>query len=154
MSLEDTMGSGWASACHPDDRSKFVDNFVKAIAAGRPFEGEGRFRRADGQYRWFLCRGTPLHDEAGNVVRWYGANFDIEDRRRAEERVSRAEAELRLAMDSIPAIAWSTGPDGAADFVNRGWIDYTHLSLEDTEGSGWSSMIHPDERVAFVDGFQ
>ena len=153
MSLEDTMGSGWASACHPDDRAEFVDNFLKAIAAGRPFEDEGRFRRADGQYRWFLIRGTPFRDEAENIVRWYGANFDIEDRQRAEERVSRAEAELRLAMDTISAVAWSAGPDGAADFVNRAWIDYTGLSLEDTKGSGWSSMIHPDDRTKFVDKF-
>jgi PAS domain S-box-containing protein len=153
MSLEDTMGSGWASSCQPDDRTRFVENFVKAIAAGKPYEDEGRFRRADGQYRWFLIRGTPFRDEAGNIVRWYGANFDIEDRKRAEARVGQAEAGLRLAMDTIPALAWSAGPDGGADFVNRGWTEYTNLSLEDTKGSGWSSRIHPDDRDRFVDKF-
>jgi PAS domain S-box-containing protein len=153
MSLEDTMGSGWALACHPDDRARFVANFRNAISAGRPFEGEGRFRGADGQYRWFLCRGIPFRDEAGNIVKWYGANFDIEDRKQAEARVSQAEAELRLAMDTIPAMAWSARPDGSADFVSHGWIEYTHLSLDQTRGSGWASAIHPDDRAKFVDKF-
>ena len=42
-------------------------------------------RRFDGEYRWFLFRTVPLHDETGNIVRWYGTNTDIEDRKQAEE---------------------------------------------------------------------
>ncbi len=69
-----------------------------AVAEGHPFESEVRLRRAaDGQYRWFLIRVTPLRDEAGNVVKWYGFISDIEDRKRAEqerERLRKLEAEL------------------------------------------------------------
>jgi PAS domain S-box-containing protein len=46
---------------------------------------EARLRRADGEYRWFLIRAVPLRDELGNIVRWYGTNTDIEDRKQAEE---------------------------------------------------------------------
>jgi PAS domain S-box-containing protein len=153
MALEDTMGSGWARSCHPEDRERFVNKFLKTIAAGTPYEDEARFRGADGRYRWFLCRGRPFRDETGKVVRWYGANFDIDDRKQAEARVTRTEAELRLAMDTIPAMAWSAAPDGAADFVSRGWVEYTGMSLDETKGSGWSSAIHPSDRVKFVDNF-
>ena len=154
LSKEDSKGFGWSKALHPDDLPAYLDRWKKALATRQPFEDEARFRRADGHYRWFLVRSIPLHDEAGDVIKWYGQLTDIEDRKRAEARVSRAEAELRLAMDTIPAVAWSARPDGAADFVNRAWIEYTNLSLEETKGSGWASMIHPDDRAIFVDKFQ
>jgi PAS domain S-box-containing protein len=96
---------------------------------------------------------VPLRDKSGKVVKWYGTNVDIEDRKRAEARISQAETDLRLAMDTIPAVVWSAGPDGSADFVSRGWLEYTNLSLEETKGSGWSLAIHPDDRSKFVDKF-
>jgi PAS domain S-box-containing protein len=153
LSVEESKGCGWQKAFHPDDLAAHLDRWQKALAQCHPFEGEARLLRADGHYRWFLVGGVPLHDEAGNVIRWYGQLTDIEDRKRAEARVSRAEAELRLAMDTIPALTWSAGSDGSADFVNRGWLEYTSLSLEDTKGSGWASAIHPDDRAKFVDNF-
>jgi PAS domain S-box-containing protein len=111
-------------------------------------------RRFDGQYRWFLAPAVPLRDETGNIVRWYGTNVDIEDRKRAEARIKQAEYELQMIVDAIPALAWSATPDGAADFVNKGWTNYTGLSLEQTRGIGWSNAIHPDDRPAFVEHFQ
>jgi len=153
LSVEDSKGFGWSRALHPDDLPAYLDRWKKALARRQPFEDEARFRRADGHYRWFLVRSIPLRDEGGDVIKWYGQLTDIEDRKRAEARVSQAETELRLAMDMIPAVAWSAGPDGSADFVNRAWIEYTSLSLEDTKGSGWSSMLHPDDRAKFVDKF-
>jgi PAS domain S-box-containing protein len=153
LSVEDSRGFGWSKAIHPDDLPRHVELWQKAIAARLSFEDEVRLRRADGSYYWFLCRGAPLRDEVGNVLKWYGQLTDIDDRKQSEARVSSAEATLRVAMDTIPAMAWSAGPDGSADFVSRGWIEYTHLSLEETKGSGWSSAIHPDDRIKFVDKF-
>jgi C4-dicarboxylate-specific signal transduction histidine kinase len=51
-------------------------------------------RRADGEYRWLLIRAVPLRDEVGKIVKWYGTSTDIEDRKRAEETVRKAQAEL------------------------------------------------------------
>jgi PAS domain S-box-containing protein len=153
LSLEDSIGFGWSKAVHPDDLPAYLDGWRKALATRQPFQDEARFRRADGVYRWFLCRGIPQHDEAGDIIKWYGQLTDIEDRKQAEALVQQAQNELRLAMDTIPAMAWSAGPDGSADFVNRGWIEYTGLSLEETKGSGWASAIHPDDRAKFVEKF-
>jgi C4-dicarboxylate-specific signal transduction histidine kinase len=44
-----------------------------------------RYRRADGQYRWFLARAVPLRGERGKIVKWYCTSTDIEDRKRAEQ---------------------------------------------------------------------
>ena len=65
------------------------------MAAGKPGEAEARLRRFDGQYRWFLFRANPMRDESGKIVKWYGTNTDINDRKRAEAEVK--ESYLRLA---------------------------------------------------------
>src|SRR4029453_5958017 len=55
---------------------------------------EARLRRFDGEYRWFLFRGVPLHDDFGNIVKWYGTDTDIKDRKRAEDALHQAQAAL------------------------------------------------------------
>jgi PAS domain S-box-containing protein len=57
------------------------------ISTGEPFLHEARVRRADGEYRWMLHHKVTLRDERGEVVKWYGSSIDIEDRKRAEERL-------------------------------------------------------------------
>jgi PAS domain S-box-containing protein len=153
LSAEDSKGFGWLKAIHPEDVPAILEKWRQAISTGAPYESISRVRRFDGVYRWFLSRAVPLRDEAGNVLKWYGTNIDIEDRKRAEARVGQTETELRLALDTIPALAWSAGADGSADFVNRGYIEYTGSSLNDTKGSGWSSRIHPDDHDKFVNKF-
>jgi hypothetical protein len=61
-----------------------VDHWGSVLASGEPGESEGRLRRFNGVYRWFLFCATPLSDNDGRVVRWFGTNTDIEDRKRAE----------------------------------------------------------------------
>jgi PAS domain S-box-containing protein len=84
LPLEDTKGSGWSAVVHPDELDSYWDHWRIAVASGEPFDAEVRFRRADGQYRWFLVRSLPLRDELGNIIKWYGTCTDIEDRKRAE----------------------------------------------------------------------
>src|SRR5271168_924020 len=72
-------------AVHPEDGDRIVRRLGASFASGEPFEDEVRVRRADGEYRWFLCRAVPLRDKRGKVVKWYGAATDIQDRKRVEE---------------------------------------------------------------------
>ena len=59
--------------------------------------------------------------------------------------------QLRLVIDTIPALVWSVLPDGSVDFLNQRWLEYTGLSLEDGLGQGWQAAIHPEDRARFVD---
>src|SRR6476620_8608648 len=59
-----------------------------------------------------------------------------------------AEVDLRLAMDTIPAIVWTALPDGSDDFVNKNWVEYTNLSVDEAKGFGWRRAIHPDDAPA------
>ena len=80
---------------HPDDRSRERDHFARALSAGSAYELELRLRKGDGSYRWFLARYNPVLDAKGHVVRWYVACADIEDRKRAEERLQQENVALR-----------------------------------------------------------
>jgi PAS domain S-box-containing protein len=126
---------------HPDDRERVVRAWRESVVNGTPYEQEERHRGADGQYRWFLARGVPLKDSQGQIIRWYGTNTDINDRREAEGR-------LRLVIDTLPAMVWSKLPDGSADFLNQRFREYTGLSLEEGLGWGWMmNAFHPEDRA-------
>jgi PAS domain S-box-containing protein len=84
LSAEQTEGSGWEVTLHPDDVEQHLAKWRDSRMTGRPFENEARHRDAHGNYRWLLARAVPLRDEQGNVLKWYGALTDIEDRKRAE----------------------------------------------------------------------
>jgi len=135
LSLENAMGWGWMKVFHPDDH--VMEKWPADLAAGKPFETEVRLRRADGEYRWFLLRAVPRRDERGNIVKWYGTSSDIEDLKRAEDRI-------RLIIDTMPMMAWTVRSDGAVDFVNRRWVDYTGLSLEE-EIENPTRVVHPED---------
>ena len=134
-----------AQIIHPDDFQKYTEDWQRGLARGMPFETEQRMRGKDGRYRWFLVRYNPVNDAEGRVVRWYSAATDIEDRRHAEEVVRRSEKELRDVVETIPALVWSALPDGSNAFVTRQWTEYSGLSAEQISGSGWQSMVHPDD---------
>ncbi len=94
LSAEQARGSGWGAAIHPDDATDLLDSWQIALVTGQLADVEVRMRRFDGEYRWFLLRGSPLRDESGKIAKWYGTNTDIDDRKRAEEELQRSEAFL------------------------------------------------------------
>lgn len=82
--LEELKSRGTAETIHPDDLPDFIAAWRAAVATGRPYDVEGRHRRADGVYRWFRMRGFPLRDMEEGIVLWYRLETDIDDRKRAE----------------------------------------------------------------------
>jgi formate hydrogenlyase transcriptional activator len=84
LSAEQARDWGWTAAVHPDDLNALVDYWRSVLASGEPGEIEGRLRQFDGVYRWFLFRTTPSLDSDAKIVKWFGTNTDIEDRKRAE----------------------------------------------------------------------
>jgi PAS domain S-box-containing protein len=97
LSIEALLGSGWQSIVHPDDRARYLAKWRSALAAGEPVEIEARVWTAQRDYRWLLVRNVPLRDGHGEIVKWYGTGIDIEDRKRAEEGLRKAQADLAHA---------------------------------------------------------
>jgi len=152
LTLEETKSKDiFARKFHPEDLRKLEAVRERALLESVPCELEARIRGKDGQYRWFLIRDNPLRDEQGRVLRWYGTRTDIEDRKRAEEAARKIENELRDVIETIPVMAFTTLPDGSNAFANRRWREYTGLSAEDTAGSGWQFVVHPQDVERHVD---
>ena len=84
---------------HADDVERLKEERALALARGIPFSLEWRARRHDGQYRWYLVQYNPLHDERGRVLHWYATGTDIDDRKRAEQRVRNENQALRDEID-------------------------------------------------------
>jgi PAS domain S-box-containing protein len=88
-----------ARVFHPEDLERLREERHEALARGKPFELEQRALGKDGNYRWFLVRFNPLRDDHGNIIRWYATGTDIEDRKRAEERMRDENLALREQID-------------------------------------------------------
>ena len=98
--LEETVAHPdvWSEIVHPDDLHT-VRATIRGLAEGIGGEVEFRLRRPDGQYRWILGRSAPLRDAEGRVIGWFSTGTDIDDRKRAEQRMRDENLALREEVD-------------------------------------------------------
>ena len=152
LSAEDPAADHLAMFVHPEAAESALSERRRLIARGLPYEMEVRLRGKDGQYRWFLIRGNPLRDEQGRIIRWYGTRTDIEDRKRAEEKLRQDERELRRITDAIPQAISVLAPDGKLLYSNEVVLDYTGLSLDDVKADDFrAKLFHPDDLERFAE---
>jgi formate hydrogenlyase transcriptional activator len=146
LTLEQGKGWGWKVVVHPDDLDQLVREWRALLDAPKPGELETRIRRYDGEYRWFLIRVIPQFDVEGNVVRWFGSNTDIEDRKRAETKLREDERELRRITDAIPHTIVVLDPKGHPLYANQAMLDYTGLTMQDVLASDFRTRtFHPED---------
>ena len=102
LTMEEALGLGWMASVHPDDLPSHRAVWRISAKEGVPFQMEARWRRFDGEYRWFLNHAVARRDENGAIVKWYGACVEINDRVRAEEEVRRNEQRYRYLFYNMP----------------------------------------------------
>jgi PAS domain S-box-containing protein len=118
LEMEDARGKGWQTVLHPDDRERVLKAWHESVINGTPYQQEERHRGADGTYRWFLSRGIPLRNAEGHIVRWYGTNTDIEDRKRAEAMLKEREEHLRVLLENVPVAVYTCNQEGLIEYYN------------------------------------
>src|SRR6478736_344890 len=106
LSLDEILGFDWPRTIHPDDVDRYLAAWRLSLASGQPLEQEVRYRRADGEYRWFLSRALPVRNKRGEIVEWYGIGADIEDRKRAEDALRASECVLLEAQRLTHTCSW------------------------------------------------
>ena len=144
LELEDFRGYGWQSMVHPDDRDRVLKAWRESVANGTPYEQEERHLGTDGTYRCFLSLAVPMRDAEGRIVRWYGTNTDIEDRKRAEEALRKEEKLFAAFMDHIPGFAWMKDIEGRYVYVNRKELEldvYSAGVIGKTDAELWPAEI-------------
>jgi PAS domain S-box-containing protein len=88
-----------------------------------------------------------LTDAAGQIVKWYGMNTDIDDRKRAEVALRAHERRFRLIVDGLPAQASLRAPEDNLEFVNRQFLEYSGATLDQLQSRSWHDTWHPDDRA-------
>ena len=141
LSAEQASGWGWTAAVHPDDMDILTAAWQRIMASEEPGEAEARMRGRDGEYRWFLFRASPMRDEQGNIVKWYGTNTDIDDRKRAEALLAGEKRLLEMVAggDTLPSIL-----DASCRLVEETASGYIcGILLLDTSGTSVELAIAP-----------
>lgn len=87
--LEDTLGTGWLEALHPDDRQRVTEYWSEHLETGQPVDVKYRIRLKEGSYRWVRARASARRDDRGEITKWYGADEDIHEAELATERLRR-----------------------------------------------------------------
>ena len=151
LTKEEVRTESFGDVFHPEDTERLRDQRDLAISRGVPFEYERRVRRKDGQYRWFLIQYNPLRDQRGELIRWYAAGTDIDDRKRAEDALRASERELRQMVDSVPGMIAVANSAGQQEYANKRFLDFTGTTVEELRGfDGLNLLIHPDEREMVI----
>jgi len=146
LSQAEVKRVGCKVAIYPEDLPKWLEQWRALLASRKGGEIEARLRRYDGAYRWFLIRVEPLQEESGEILRWYGTNTDIEDRKLTEEKLREDEREIRRITDAIAQTIVVLNPSGVPIYANQAFLDLTGLTIDDVIASDFRARIfHPED---------
>src|ERR1700676_255400 len=155
LTIEEAQGWGWKVAIHPDDLPQLLDVWQGLLASGKSGALEARLRGADGVYRWFLFRVQPLRDAQGAIVKWYGTNTDIDDRKRAETLLAGENQILEMVATGRPLAVIL---DGLCRLVDKLCDDsLASILLIDPNGNclrRGAGPSFPEAFMAAVDGIE
>ena len=87
----------------------------------------------------------PVARRIGKIVKWYGINIDIDDRRRGEEALRASELSWRQIADNIPGLVATTGAMGEVEFLNRQTLEYFGKTNEELKDWALIGAVHPDD---------
>lgn len=143
---EEALPDGWAAVLHPDDAGRTATTWAEARAQGVTYGIEVRYRRYDGEYRWYLARAEPLREDDGRISAWVGSSTDIHDLKTAQAALAESEARLRLAQEAGGVGSWEWDLETGGLF----WSESCHR-LHGTDPAApityetWRDGIHPED---------
>ncbi len=142
----------WLDKVHIDDREEVKKSIWDAINKNeKQWSAEYRFRTGNGDYAYILDRGYILQDEYGTPYRMIGSMLDITDLKSAKMDAKISREDKDFLAQSMPLILWTAKPQGAVDFINDYFSQYSGLSVDDAIGTGWQRIIyHEDLARLFV----
>ena len=143
LTLKQVQTDLWAHLqfIHPDDQEGNRKHWEYALEMGDMYEHEERIRNGQtGEYCWFLSRAIPVHDEGGQIVKWFGTTTDINEQKRIEEMLLQSQEHVNALMHSkIIGITITEG--GQIVDANETFLRMTGYTREDL-CAGRMNVIH------------
>jgi len=136
---------------HPDDQPAFRKSVKRATHTKLEEKVDYRIVHPGGAVRHIHSIGHPVFSSTGDLIEFMGTVIDVTERKRAEEELRTSERKYRNLVDTTPAFIHTASPDGALDFLSRGWLEYGGLILSDLKDWRWAAAIHPEDVEGFVD---
>ena len=143
--FEDLKDWGWESVVHPDDLPEALRHWRHSLATGEMLQHEMRWRRHDGEYRWFLVRTESLRDSQGNIRTWVGANTDVHDFRQVRQELEANNARLRRTNEDLDNFVYTASHDLKQPIHNMAGI-FAELTR--------TANFHDPEAMKLVDYFE
>ncbi len=133
---------------HPDDKERVLRALYAYLGGEtKEYELDYRVRHKDGTYRWMLCRGTAIRDQAGKSIRLVGSRVDITELKRVEEALRVSERRFRTLTETLPQLVWTCRPDGSCDYLSRQWFEYSGIPESEMLDNRWVEVLHPEDRA-------
>jgi PAS domain S-box-containing protein len=150
-------GWGWQTVHDPAVLPAVLERWQRSLATGAPFEMEFPLRGADGVFRWFLTRVAPLRDSAGQIIRWFGTNTNVDEARRANQKLQASERKFAAIFDRAPlAIGLSRLPEEVIVDVNPAFVALFGYAKEELIGKTSLDLalhLEPEARERIRDQF-
>lgn len=150
-SLEQELGEGWTEGIHPEDRQRCLSTYYGAIDRREAFRQEYRLRHNDGTYRWVLASGTPRGYASGEFAGYIGSVIDITEQKEMEASLRESGQRLQELADAMPHIVWTAKPDGAFNYFNQRWRQYTGVDCATCTLDSWKEYLHAEDVGPFYE---
>src|SRR5258705_1418234 len=143
-SVDLMLGRNFYDFVTPEERERYRA-FNESVCAGQKGFLEFHIFRLDGERRHLETHAAPLRNDDGAVAQ-LGVARDITARKQAEARLRESERNLRQLTETIPVMLWSATPEGAIDYYNARFLEYTGFDAEQVMGpDGFTEVLHPDD---------
>ncbi|BAZ66893.1 PAS/PAC sensor hybrid histidine kinase [Fischerella sp. NIES-4106] len=139
---------------HPDDRQFTHQAVMQTLEAKVDYDVEYRVIWPNGSIHWIAAKGRCLYDYTGKAVRMMGTTQNITERKHTEEALRQSEERYRMLSEAMPEMIWTSNAAGVTDYTNQRWCDYSGLTLEETVGTGWQKLLHPDDLESTIQRWQ
>jgi PAS domain S-box-containing protein len=145
--FEQINGERWSNILHPDDRQKILETWHTSLQTGQAYEIENRIRESEtGEYQWFLTRATPLRDDQGHILKWFGTCTNIDAQKRAEEALRESEVRFHRLMEANIIGILVSDLQGTVREANDAFLSLVGYTKEDLAAGKvrWPDMTPPE----------